>query len=121
MGAGANIAIGDDRHIDQRDLGSTAVDADFDLLVGGERNALRYHAGDASPVARPVMVGSRCSGKALLVPVEMPAIGTASHSETTARCVPSPPNTMIAETPAAAMSRAARFVSSTVLVTGMSR
>ncbi len=65
----------------------------------------------ASPTASPVTVGSRCSGKALLVPVEMPARGTEPHSLTTARCVPSPPSTTIAATPAWRMSREARSVS----------
>ena len=52
----------------------------------------------ASPTARPVTVGSRISGNALLVPVETPAIGMLPASETTTRCVPSPPSTMMAPT-----------------------
>ena len=48
----------------------------------------------------PTVVGSLNFGKALLVPVETPAIGTPPQAETTARCVPSPPKTMIADTPA---------------------
>ena len=74
----------------------------------------------ARPTASPVTVGSRCSGKALLVPVEMPASGTFPQAEATARCVPSPPSTTMAEAPAAHMAAAARRLSSTVPVTRMS-
>src|SRR2546426_4023673 len=73
------------------------------------------------PTAIPVIVGSRISGKALFVPVDSPAIGTLPHSRTTARCVPSPPRTTIASTPASRIRRAARKVSSTVERTSMSR
>lgn len=61
----------------------------------------------ASPTARPVIVGSRISGKALLVPVETPAIGMSPHSDTTTRWVPSPPNTTMAATPISRIMRAA--------------
>ena len=60
-----------------------------------------------SATAMPVMVDSRISGKALLVPVDRPAIGMSRHSRTTARWVPSPPSTTMAATPAARIRRAA--------------
>ena len=73
----------------------------------------------------PVIVGSRISGKALFVPVDRPAIGSArrptASSRTTARCVPSPPRTTIAATPARCSSRVAVKVSSTPDVGSMSR
>ena len=63
------------------------------------------------PAARPVTVGSRWSGNALLVPVDMPAMGTSPHSRTTARWVPSPPSTTMAATLARRISsRRARAV-----------
>ena len=92
----------------------------FRILLGNNATAAGTRPVTAKPTARPVTVGSRCSGKALLVPVEMPAIHASPQHLATARWVPSPPRTTSAFTPAATIARVAAKVSSTVPVTGVS-
>ncbi|GAB7536608.1 hypothetical protein BGC_28260 [Burkholderia sp. 3C] len=99
--------------------GSRIVTSRHLLLASAREAGMRPVAN--RPVASPVMVDSRISGNALLVPVDRPTIGTSPHSRTTARWVPSPPSTTIAATPASRMRRAASSVSSTLPATGMSR
>ena len=73
------------------------------------------------PPARPALVASRSSGKALLVPVDRVSSGTSAASAATALWVPSPPSTAIIATPRSTMRRVARRVSATVWVSGRSR
>ena len=55
------------------------------------------------------------------MPVETPAMGTLPHSDTTTRCVPSPPSTMMAATSMRRMRRAAEALSAAWLVTFICR
>src|SRR4051812_25756928 len=62
----------------------------------------------------PATVVSRISGNALFVPVDSAQIGTSPHPRATIRCVPSPPRTTIARTPAATIRSTAIALSRAV-------
>ena len=82
QGARADAAVMRDHRVDDGDVAPlraavTRVDQHLEQLVGHQRfGRQRCARRRTSPAASPVMVGSRISGKALLVPVDRPAIGS---------------------------------------------
>ena len=127
--ARADAAVVGDDGVDDRDVALVAAHAVDDLhldeLVGRERLGLGDAAGGVQPDRHADDRRLAHLGKALLVPVDSPAIGirlpSATSSRATARCVPSPPRTTIADTPARTSCRVAVNVSSTVDSGSMSR
>lgn len=67
-----------------------------------------------NPAARPAIVGSAQWGKTLLVPVDTAASGMSPRTPTVRRCVPSPPRTHTADTPARTSRPSASTVSDAV-------
>ena len=76
-------------------------DSEVSRLARGAQSSSGTAPVATNPAARPATVPSIQLGNALFVPVESVLSGISPQGPATTRCVPSPPSTAIAATPAA--------------------